>query len=281
MKAGTPQTREFYDEHGWREKDGVSLDADLFGVKEDGPIRIELHRARTDRVRASLRRAGEGLELLECGCGGNPARELMDLCAHYTGVDFSETGIERARAAYEDSPIPTEFHVADVCALPFEDESFDAVYSAHMIYHIDDRAAQRAALDEMIRLLRPGGVAVIVTANPRPLLSPGRLARRLIADTPVVGELVDGMRARPPLPYSPRTIRWMKRHFEDHGTVEVSGYSIPTTAFYQGVTEHENPGKLAWQLVRSLELRAPHLSAYLGNYVTVAYEKANPGHAAR
>jgi hypothetical protein len=37
---------------------------------------------------------------------------------------------------------------ADVCALPFANDSFDAVYCAHMIYHIDSVEAQDAALTE-------------------------------------------------------------------------------------------------------------------------------------
>ena len=39
--SGTSATREFYDEQGWHEEGGVSLDNHLFGVKEDWPIRIE------------------------------------------------------------------------------------------------------------------------------------------------------------------------------------------------------------------------------------------------
>src|ERR1019366_1348027 len=38
------QTKRFYNESGWKERNGESIDRDLFGVKEDGPIRSELHR---------------------------------------------------------------------------------------------------------------------------------------------------------------------------------------------------------------------------------------------
>jgi len=42
--------------------------------------------------------------------------------------------------------------------LPFEADRFDAVVSADVLYHLDDDAA---ALREIGRVLRPGGVAVI------------------------------------------------------------------------------------------------------------------------
>ena len=276
-KSGSLETRKFYDERGWHDVGATSLDRHLFGMKQDGPIRVELDRLETERVRASLMLAGYGLNLLECGCGGNPALELMDLCSSYTGVDFSKTGIERSRAACEGLSTPTEFRVADVCALPFEDESFDAVYSAHMIYHIDDRGAQEAALREMMRLLRPGGVAVVVTANPRPLLFPIRLMKRLVADTPILGPLVDRLRPNPPIPYRPSTIRWMRGCLSELGEVDVYTYSIPSTAFYQRVNEERNPGKALWRLIRWLEVNHPRRSAYLGNYVTVVCRKAGGG----
>ena len=44
-----------------------------------------------------------------------------------------------------------------------------------MLYHIPDSAGQRSALHEMLRVVRPGGVLVLITANPRPLLFPIRL----------------------------------------------------------------------------------------------------------
>ena len=82
-KKGSEETRRFYDETGWKERDGSSVDRHLFGVKEDGPIRMELHRVHEDRIRSELSQVGDRLRLLECGCGGNPYRPLLDLCSKY------------------------------------------------------------------------------------------------------------------------------------------------------------------------------------------------------
>src|SRR6185295_5119274 len=101
---------------------------------------------------------GTGLNLIEAGCGGNPSMDLLDLCSHYTGVDISTTGLQVAEERLRDAGVPFALQGADVCDLPFEDESFDAAYSAHVIYHIADPAAQRAAFREIARVVRSAGV---------------------------------------------------------------------------------------------------------------------------
>lgn len=49
---------------------------------------------------------------------------------------------------------------ADAAALPFADESFDAVIAMHMLYHLPDPAA---AIAEMARVLKPGGCLAVPT----------------------------------------------------------------------------------------------------------------------
>lgn len=49
---------------------------------------------------------------------------------------------------------------ADLTALPFDDASFDAAICSHVLEHVED---DRAAMDELARVLRPGGwLAVMV-----------------------------------------------------------------------------------------------------------------------
>lgn len=272
-KTGTKQTRRFYDEEGWTVQDGASVDNNLFGVKEDGPIRVELHRLHLGRIRLALSSAGTPLKLLECGCGGSPESQFLDLCSRYTGVDFSNTGLNMARSSFANVRIPHEFLTADVCALPFDDSTFDAVYCAHMIYHIEDPAAQEAALAEFVRVVRPGGVVVVVAANPRPLAFLLRFARRLAADAPLVGSVLNRLRPRPVLPYKPMPIGWMRRRLARGGQVEVVAYNLPSTEFNQNVTEFKGVGKLLWRCIRWLDVNYPRLSAYLGNYVILTCKK--------
>ncbi|MEE8154911.1 MAG: class I SAM-dependent methyltransferase [Phycisphaerales bacterium] len=265
--TGTETTREFYDTRGWREQDGESVDKAMFGVTEDGPIRVELHVAHFERIRAALRRAGEDLRLLECGCGGNPELQILDLCLEYVGVDFSESGLSMARSRLEPTGVPFRLETADACALPFEDASFDALYCAHMLYHIEDPRGQEEAIAEMIRVVRPGGVLVLLVVNPRPLLFPVRMIRRLMADAPLVGAVADKLRSKPPLPFRPMPRGWMRRRLGRGGRVEILTYWLPHTAFKRNVTEFRGLGRLRWRVIRWLDLHHPRVSAYLGNYV--------------
>ncbi len=55
--------------------------------------------------------------------------------------------------------------VGDVGHLPFGDASFDAAMALWMLYHVPDH---RAALDELRRVLRPGGRLLAATNSTRP-----------------------------------------------------------------------------------------------------------------
>ena len=157
---------------------GKFVDHHLFGVREDWSDSEYTFTTFTRSGFVPLWYArGTGSSCWNVECGGNPATSLLDLCSEYTGVDFSEVGLEGANEKLKCAPIPCKVRQADVCKLPFDDSQFDTVYSAHMLYHIPDFAAQRTALQEMLRVVRPGGVLVLITANPRPLLFPVRLLK--------------------------------------------------------------------------------------------------------
>ncbi|MEO5799797.1 MAG: class I SAM-dependent methyltransferase, partial [Gemmatimonadales bacterium] len=54
-----------------------------------------------------------------------------------------------------------ELHTGDMTALPFEDNSFDLVVSSLAIHNIGERAGREKAIDEAVRVLRPGGRLMI------------------------------------------------------------------------------------------------------------------------
>ena len=99
--------------------------------------------------------AGPG-RILDAGCGtGGLIRRLTPLRPEWTwiGVDVSPLACELARE--RGAGDVTE---ASVTALPFRAGEFAAVVSADVLYHLDD---DEAALREMTRVLRPGGIMVI------------------------------------------------------------------------------------------------------------------------
>lgn len=80
--------------------------------------------------------------------------------ANAYGVDISEPTLAHARAAFRGTPLRCA--VSDVRALPFRDASFDAIYSMGTIEHFDET---ERAVEEMARVLKPGGRAIIGVPN--------------------------------------------------------------------------------------------------------------------
>jgi 2-polyprenyl-6-hydroxyphenyl methylase/3-demethylubiquinone-9 3-methyltransferase len=111
------------------------------------------------RLRAVVEAVGplRGLQILDLGCGkGRFARFLQSEGASVAGVDLSAamlaeaTGIDRV--------------LASARRLPFRPCAFDAVIAIEVFEHLD-RALHRSALAEARRVLRPGGVIVIIDKN--------------------------------------------------------------------------------------------------------------------
>jgi len=71
-------------------------------------------------------------------------------------ADLSPGMLRSARAAAGDGPLLA----GDVQAIPFPSDSFDVTLAMHMLYHVPDRPL---AIRELRRVLRPGGVALVVT----------------------------------------------------------------------------------------------------------------------
>ncbi|MCU0492881.1 MAG: class I SAM-dependent methyltransferase [Chloroflexaceae bacterium] len=102
--------------------------------------------------------------VLEVGCGpGNLWRDNLGRIPPgwaITLTDFSPGMLEQARQNLAASGRPFAFEVADVQALPFPDNSFDAMIAMFMLQHVPDRTR---AFGEIRRVLRPGGTLYAAT----------------------------------------------------------------------------------------------------------------------
>jgi SAM-dependent methyltransferase len=80
------------------------------------------------------------------------------------GVDISPPIVVQARAAFNAETLgqPLRDSVGDVRNLPFRTASFDAIYSMGTIEHFDET---ERAVEEIARVLKPGGRAIIGVPN--------------------------------------------------------------------------------------------------------------------
>jgi ubiquinone/menaquinone biosynthesis C-methylase UbiE len=95
-----------------------------------------------------------GSRVLEIGCGnGKTYIPLSERGVSVVGLDISPAAVALCRrAAGEGAPLC----VADARALPFGDESFDAVCAFHVAGHLK-AAGRRAVAGEIVRVLKEGG----------------------------------------------------------------------------------------------------------------------------
>ena len=101
----------------------------------------------------------ENSKFLDIGCGAGYSmyRATQDLNCECIGIDPDPTahGVGRyAEKAYLTDQILQGFSEN----LPFDDESFDVVYSSHVLEHVND---QQETLLEMKRVLKQNGVLII------------------------------------------------------------------------------------------------------------------------
>lgn len=96
--------------------------------------------------------------LLEIGFGGGRFLHRMKRGGwQVEGVDFDPEATRRARERYG-----LDVHTGELAAMKYEGDRFDAIVMSHSIEHL---VAPRAALEECLRILKPGGTISITTPN--------------------------------------------------------------------------------------------------------------------
>jgi SAM-dependent methyltransferase len=121
--------------------------------------------------------AGEGLQgkrILDCGAGG--PRPPIALFAKYgletSGIDISEERLQMAQSFFREHGLEVDLRVGDVREIEFGDSTFDYVFEFYTICHLshDDTAK---AINEMRRILKPGGVCYLGFMSPETWPLPG------------------------------------------------------------------------------------------------------------
>lgn len=106
-----------------------------------------------------------GLKVLEVGSG--PAHDSLVFArggARITALDCSAPGLAAGARIYDTLALKLETIQGDARRLPFESGRFDVAFNAGVLEHFDDTELAHV-LDEMIRVVRPGGTVLAFCPN--------------------------------------------------------------------------------------------------------------------
>jgi len=105
----------------------------------------------------------DNYKVLDLGCGTGRLYHLFKdfQGVEYVGVDQSEGQIEVAK---EDFP-EARHKVAEMTELPFGEGEFDIIYCIATFHHLPDEVSRIKSLEEMKRVLKPGGKIIMTNWN--------------------------------------------------------------------------------------------------------------------
>jgi SAM-dependent methyltransferase len=99
-------------------------------------------------------------DVLEIGVGLGADHQLFaEAGARLIGIDLTERAVEHVQRRFEAFELRSDLRVADAEQLPFDDQSFDLVYSWGVLHHTPDTSR---AVGEVWRVLRRGGRAKVM-----------------------------------------------------------------------------------------------------------------------
>ena len=137
-----------------------SYDANRF-TTESGLAFDKLERDQLVRAIAGL---PSGAKVLEVGCGtGRFFSDLLERGLEVTGLEPSADMLDVVRKKYPGEALHLEQGTGQ--ALPFEDKSFDFVYSIRVLNQMGNKFTALQMLREVVRVVKPGGTVLLEFAN--------------------------------------------------------------------------------------------------------------------
>jgi ubiquinone/menaquinone biosynthesis C-methylase UbiE len=139
--------------------DSVRRTYDVVAENYLAGFRGELAHKPLDRglLAALVEQSESGVPIADLGCGpGHVAAWLAGQGAAAVGIDLSENMVAAGRREFPD----VDFRQGDLLDLPAKDEEFGAVVALYSIIHLRP-GELRSAFEEMHRVLRPGGQALV------------------------------------------------------------------------------------------------------------------------
>ncbi len=159
-------------------------------------IAIPEERAAWDRILDLVVAGRDGLDALDAGCGtGFLSFELARRGHRVTGIDFAASMLEEARRKAADNGLTVRFEQGDAENLRFPAASFDLVVSRHVLWTLPH---PEAAIDEWIRVLRPGGQLAVIDGQFDPnFIAPQRENARDSSEYAAIGGQLPFLGGRP------------------------------------------------------------------------------------
>ena len=101
-------------------------------------------------------------KILDLGCGNGRLFELFkDKDVEYIGIDNSKELIKIAKQKYPNA----NFQVGSALNLPFQDNSFNKIFSIAVFHHIPSKKLRLQFLQEVKRVLKPNGLLILTVWN--------------------------------------------------------------------------------------------------------------------
>ncbi|MFK7941661.1 MAG: class I SAM-dependent methyltransferase [Paracoccaceae bacterium] len=97
---------------------------------------------------------------LDCGCGtGHYIAEMSQRGYQMSGFEYSSGMLDQAR---QNNPeLQERIKLGSVTEIPHPENAFDFSYAINVLHHLPSKAAQITAVEEMLRVTRPGGVVFL------------------------------------------------------------------------------------------------------------------------
>lgn len=209
------------------------------------PLDLASRRLKASKVERLLGLDGEkrSLRILEVGCGSGgishyfaspPRRHRVD------AVDVVDVRVVRDGFA---------FQLVTGTSLPFENDVFDVVMSNHVIEHVGVRSAQLTHLQEMRRVMKPGGMGYLAVPNRWRLIEPHyRLPFLSVLPRPLRSPYVRLTRRGDVYDCEPLAMRTLERMFRETGF----RFQRLGSQALRATLDLEHPGSMLTRLVHHL-----------------------------
>jgi SAM-dependent methyltransferase len=103
------------------------------------------------------------LDVVDVGCGAGTLSMIWAESGHRAhGLDANRRLLELGRQRAVERRLEVDFRIGSAVEVPWRDESMDVCLALGFLEHV---AAWEACLDELVRVLRPGGVLFLSTTN--------------------------------------------------------------------------------------------------------------------